>query len=250
MPDWVYTHPQVLLFSTAGFLYLQDLSMLLFANEVLLLRSGNGEWTARIASRYPEFARRHLAIPRPWRPDTLVVRSCWPGPLSREEIRYRGISQSVEALHQRLRFIRWQSLPLLAMMFIGLPCLYGFVGPAAFLLGLAGVYAQICVILACVLVERRALKLRFVTVALIALECLICIPHSVNIYRKIMDRFLPQDGEPIELASGLLDAEAAGRLRRELLKTLDARIDLSEADPVKKERLVRYRQQVVEWGSA
>ena len=224
--------------------------MLLFANEVLLLRSGNGEWTARVASRYPEFARRHLAILRPWRPDTFVVRACWPGPMSRDECRDREFSQNVEALQQRLRFIRWQSFPLLAMMFVGLPCLYGFLGPAAFLLGLAGVYVQVCVILACLLVERRRVKLPTKTLAFIALESIICVPHSVNIYRKIVAGLLPQDGEPIDLASGLLHAEAAGRLRQDLLKTLETRINLSEGNDARKERLVRYRQHVLDWRSA
>lgn len=247
MPDWFYTHPEVLLFATAALLYLQDLSMLLFANEVLLLRSGSGEWTARIVSRYPEFARRHLAMVRPWRPDTVIVRACWPGSLAGDERRCRDFSQGVSALQQQLRFIRLQTLPLLLMMFFGLPCLYAFVGPTAFLLGLAVVYGQVCLMLACLLLERRKLNLRFKVVFFMILESLICIPHSINIYRKIVDHLLPQDEEPMRLASAVLDAEAVGHLRRQLLETLEARIDRSEANDLKKERLVRYKEKVLEW---
>ena len=135
-------------------------------------------------------------------------------------------------------------------MFVGLPLLYGLQGAMMFLVGLAVVYGQVIVMVACLLVYRNRLGLRWTSIALIALESLLCVPHAINFYRKVAALMLPGDEEPVALAAALLDGEARSSLRRDLLQALDAHIGLPGEDAQKQERLVRYRQRVFEWNAA
>lgn len=250
MLEWLYIRPEILLFAVATLLYLHDLALPLFANEVVFVRSAGGPWVARTARRYPEFARRHLALVRPWRPDTIVIRSSWPQAAANDGNQAREIAERLPAIERRLRPLRYQSAALLATMFVGLPCLYGFLGPGAFLIGTATVYAQAAVMLAGVLVGREELGLSGKSLAFLALESLICIPYTVNLYRKITARVAPPDAEPLALAEALLDGQANAAFRRELVDALDVYIGLPGADESRQSRLIRYREQVLERSAA
>ena len=250
MPEWFYIRAEALLFVVAVILYLCDQTTRLFANEILFYRSGRGRWIAKTADRYPEFGGRYLAYVHPWRPDTTIVKVTWPRSDSMGVDRSRALQEAIRAVEDRLRFLRYQSVPLLLTLFIGLPCAHIFYGPAALLIGIAVAYVQVFVMLGWLLARRRALGLPWRSVGFILFESLICIPYAINLYRKISDRLVPVDADPIDLAMALLDPAACSVLRQDLLQSIEQRMSLAEAGEAKQDRLMKYRARLQEKSAA
>jgi hypothetical protein len=249
MPEWLYVRPEVVLFAVAAGLYLHDAATRLFANEIVFRRSGRGAWAAKTATGYPELGRRYLALVRPWRPDTTILRATWPrladsktsaGPLLRD---------AIADVEDRLRFLRYQCTPLLVTLFVGLPCAQLFYGPTALLFGIAVVYLQAFVMVGWLIARRSGLGLPWRSIGFILFESLICVPYAINLYRKIVDRLVPVDADPIDLAAALLDAQGAAALRREIVKSIDERVAMTKADSPKEERLLKYRERLMEHGA-
>ncbi|MGH8222019.1 MAG: hypothetical protein ACREQZ_03505 [Woeseiaceae bacterium] len=235
----MHIDPEIILFSVALLLYLQDLAVLLFASDVAFFRSGNGAWCAKPGNRYPDFARRYLAIIRPWRPSTAVLRANWPRPLGGDP---EAIAAEVAGVEQRLRFLRWQVGPLGFSIFVLLPALYIGVGPVSFLFGLAVVYLQVLLMLTTVLLQRQRLGLSRKDTALLVFESLICVPYAVSAYRKLAAKLMPAKVDPTELADALLAPADAHALRQELIAGVDLQLWLVRGDPVRTERLATYRK--------
>lgn len=246
MPEWFYMRPEVLLFAVAVILYLHGQTTRLFANEILFYRSGRGRWIARTADRYPEFGRRYLAFVRPWRPDTTIVKATWPRSAGTGVDRGRALQEAIRAVEDRLRFLRYQSMPLLFTLFVGLPCAHIFYGSAALLIGIAVAYAQVFLMLGSLLARRAALGLPWRSIGFTLFESLICIPYAINLYRKIADRLVPVDADPIDLAMALLDPRACAVLRQDLLQSIEQRMSLTEAGDAKQVRLMKYRARLQE----
>lgn len=250
MPEWFYIRPEVLLFAVAVILYLHDQASRLFANEILFYRSGRGRWIAKTADRYPEFGRRYLAFVRPWRPDTTIVKATWPRPASMDVNRSPALQEAIRAVEDRLRFLRYQSMPLFLTLFVGLPCAHIFYGSAALLIGIVVAYVQVFLMLGWLLARRRALGLPWRSVGFILFESLICIPYAINLYRKVADRLVPVDADPIDLAMALLDPGACSVLRQDLLQSIEQRMSLTEAGEAKQDRLMKYRARLQEENAA
>jgi hypothetical protein len=250
MPDWFYLRPELLLFAVALILYLHDQTTRLFANEILFYRSGRGRWIAKAADRYPEFGRRYLAFVRPWRPDTTIVKAAWPRATGTDTDRRRALQETVQAVEDRLRLLRYQCTPLLLTLFVGVPCAHIFYGSGAFLIGIAVAYVQVVLMLGSLLSRRRELGLPWKSVGLIVFESLICIPYAINLYRKVADRLVPADADPIDLAMALLDAGACTALRQDLLRSIGQRISLTEEGDAKQDRLMKYRERLQEESAA
>lgn len=246
MPEWLHIRPEVLLFAVAVTLYLHDQALRLFANEILFYRSGRGAWLARTAGRYPEFGRRHLALVRPWRPATTIVRATWPRSFDDDPDRCRQLSGAIGDVETRLRFLRYQSTPLLVTLFVALPCAWIFYGPAALLSGILVVYLQAFVMVGSLLARRRELGLPWRSVGYIVFESLICIPYAINLYRKIADRLVPMDADPVDLATALLSTGDSIALRADLLQSIDQRMSVADAGEARQDRLVKYRERLLE----
>jgi hypothetical protein len=250
MPEWLHLRPEVVLFAVAITLYLHNQAARLFANEILFYRSGGGAWTARTADRYPEFGRRYLAVLRPWRPGTIIVSATWPREFDKDPDRSRLLSEAIGDVEARLLFLRYQSTPLFVTLFVALPCAWIFYGPAALLLGILVAYLQTLVMVGSLLARRRMLGLPWRSIAYIVFESLICIPYAVNLYRKIADRLVPMDADPINLATALLSTGESTALREELLQSIDRRIGLLKPGEAKQDRLEKYRERLLEQGPA
>ena len=244
MPDSLYIQPEALLFAVAVALYLHDQAARLFANETLFYRSGRGAWTAKTAGRYPEFGRRYLAVVRPWRPATIVVRATWPRSYDDDSGRSLKLREAVGQVESQLGFLRVQSTPLFVMLFFALPCGYIFYGPAALLIGIVFVYLQVFVLVGSLLAKRRMLGLPWRSVGFVVFESLICVPYAINLYRKIADRLVPLDADPLDFGTALLDTEASSVLRRDLLQSIEQRMRLLHADERKQDLLAKYRDRV------
>jgi hypothetical protein len=250
MPDWLYVRPEAVLFAAAAGLYLHDVAIRLFANEVVICRSGRGAWLAKTAARYPEFGRRYLAVVRPWRPDTTVLRAAWPRAVDSDTSGSRPLPEAIADVEKRLRFLRFQCPPLLFTLFIGLPCAQAFYGATALLIGIAVVYLQAFVMAGWLVAKRSRLGLPWRSIGFVLFESLVCVPYAINLYRKIADRLVPVDADPIDLASALLEPQDAAALRREIVKAIDERMTMANADGAKQERLLTYRDRLLEQGAA
>jgi hypothetical protein len=237
-----------LLFAVALILYLHDQATRLFANEVLFYRSGRGRWTAKPADRYPEFGRRYLALVRPWRPDTTTIRATWPRLAHSGANRDRTLQVAVSGIEDRLRFLRYQSVPLLLTLFVGLPFAHLLYGSAALVVGILLAYLQVLVMLASLLARRAGLGLPWRSLGFVLFESLICIPYAINLYRKVADRLVPADADPIDLAAALLDAADSTVIRRDLLHSVERRMSL--ADGANQGRLAQYRERLLEQNAA
>jgi hypothetical protein len=250
MPDWFYIRPELLLFAVALILYLHDQATRLYANEILFYRSGRGRWVAKAADRYPEFGRHYLAFVRPWRPDTTIVKASWPRATGTDQDRRRALQESIQGVENRLRFLRNQCTPLLITLFVGVPFAHIFYGSGALLIGILVAYVQVILMLGSLLSRRRELGLPWKSVGLIVFESLICIPYAINLYRKVADRLVPVNAEPIDLAMTLLDAGACTALRQNLLRSIGQRINLTEEGDAKQVRLMKYRERLQQESAA
>jgi len=250
MPEWLYVRPEAVLFAVAAALYVHDMATRLFANEIVFCRSGRGAWIAKTATRYPEFGQRYLAVVRPWRPDTTVLRATWPRTVDSDTSGRLLLLDTVADVEDRLRFLRYQCTPLLFTLFLGLPCAQAFYGPTALLIGIAVVYLQAFVMMGSLVMKRSGLGLPWRSIGFILFESLVCIPYAINLYRKVADRLLPSDADPIDFAAALLDAQGAEALRQEILKSIDERMAMANADGAKQERLLKYRDRLLEQGAA
>jgi hypothetical protein len=214
-------------------LYMVDCLRLLHWNEGVLRVSG-GRWRASLGAERFQILRRHPYLVPLLLPASPVFRMNWlAAPVSNAASNAASDFASAAAA-ARLRELAAALRPLapyawlqLLVMFVVVPlCLFRFPG-MPLLLAVGYLYVNAIVHLAMSALKRKKLALPWQAVAVVAAECLVCIPFSINLVRKLAAR-TGDAGNLVPLARELLStvayAEFAGALSLRiegLLETAD-----------------------------
>lgn len=231
---------EILLVLGALAFYLQDSCALLYADELMLERTGSG-WrvhsgaTVLIAGRRP-FVPNPLAPHRPLMRATLK-QLLGDGPPGRSHLAHH-----LNALAP----FRAASIALLLLFFPVLPLVLYFFGTGAELLGwLVAVYLVVARIAASLFQRQRVLQLSKRDCAALAFECACCPPLAINIVRKLTLRVVP-----MPLAA--YPASSSPCSRPALLTAAGERIDEMlprwEAESPQAQALLQYREKLLDAG--
>lgn len=201
MIDTLPVAPAWLLLFAAITLYVVDVAQLLFVNELLFVRAGPSRWRALFPLGRPELARRYLVLPSVLRPDRAVWRLTWPARVAQARPAGDAPAASVEATIRHLAALRWFGPVLLVVLLLGAPAGYLLFDALGFLAVIAVAYLFTLLALATLVRARARVGLSWLALASLAFESLVCIPYSINLYRKVTLRVLPRD----------VDVLAAGR---------------------------------------
>lgn len=195
--------------------YLQDATLLLHFDEIVFTRTRAG-WRASAGGL--QWGGRFLFVANPLTPARPLLRGSW---LSADT----GAASAPEVpSFAPLRPFGWLAGLLWLQQLLVLPVLLlAYPHPLALLAAFALVYATV-LLLAAMLWRRRAhLALDRRACGALALECLLCPPHAINIVRKLgLRRGMP--GDALAFAAQVLDADAM----RALGQPVTARLDLVE----------------------
>jgi hypothetical protein len=195
--------PAWLLLVAAIGLYLVDAAQLLFVNELLFVRDGS-QWHVLCPLGRPELARRYLVLPNVLRPDLALLRMAWPVRNSASKTAEPTAIGTLEATLEGLAPLRWLCLTLFVALFLLAPPAFIYYGAPGFLVVLSAAYLLVLVTLVWLLRMRSRVGLPWNVVGALAFESLICIPYSINVYRKLTLRLLPRDLDVVTAATALV----------------------------------------------
>lgn len=221
MIDTLPVAPAWLLLVAAITLYLVDVAQLLFVNELLFVRAGPSRWRALFPLGRPELARRYLVLPNVLRPDRAVLRLAWPARSNPPQAAGNDTGTVIEATLGHLAALRWFCPLLLIVLLLLAPVGYLLYGALGFLVVIASAYLLTLLALAALLRARTRIGLSWPAVGVLAFECLICIPYSINLYRKVTLRVLPRDVDVLTASRELV----AGADRESFLARIDSAVD-------------------------
>lgn len=167
--------------------YLQDAMVLLHYDEFVVV-GGDGAWHGTTGGI--EWSGRFLWIPNPLAPHEAAFTGAWarPGAVSAGRPGNAGVYAFVAAL---LPF-QAGTVVLGTLLMVQLPLLlWLYPHPLALLGVLALAYATIAGMVLALWRRRRRLGLGKRTVAWLAIECIACPPHAINLVRKLALRHGP-----------------------------------------------------------
>lgn len=237
MDGWSGLPAEGLLVALVLVLFLKDSLWWLRPDEAVLVATGGGRWRAGFGARAFTLAGREpfllhpLQLHRPaWRLRWRMAAAPLPAAPLRAPAVPRGLAAAV-----------WASA-LLLLIVLPLVLLAGL-GTAAVLLALAALYVNVGLSLALVWRGRTSFGLGGRAFALLAFECLACVPYAPNLLRRAAG--MRPVAEDFTLAAQRLLAPADwAQVRRECLRRIDEQIDAeAEAGPVA-EALRRTRERL------
>ena len=207
--------PELTLVLVGTGIYLVDSIRLLRPSDGVFLVSGN-IWRASLGFEHMQFSGKHPALLSPIAPGCPAFQFTW---YDETAVNSLAIAELLRARASKLRFLSVPVSLQLVMMFAVVPyCLFRFPGaPLAIAFGM--LYVNAIVALCMVALKREHLDLPWARFAAIALECLICIPLSINLLRKLSLNFEPVKNM-ISVARSLLGDEKY----RDAANALEARI--------------------------
>lgn len=220
MIDTLPVAPAWLLLVAAITLYLVDVAQLLFVNELLFVRAGPSRWRALFPLGRPELVRRYLVLPEVLRPDRAVLRLAWPARGGSPQTPGGGAAAHIEATLGHLAPLRWCCLLLLIVLLVLAPMGYLLNDALGFLAVVAAAYVLALLALAVVLRARSHIGLSWPAVGALAFESLVCIPYSINLYRKVALRVLPRHLDVLTASRELV----AGAERDSFLAGIDSAV--------------------------
>lgn len=218
MDGWPGLPAEGLLVALVLALFLKDSLWWLRPDEAVLVAAGGGRWRAGFGARGFTLAGREpfllhpLQLHRPaWRLRWRMAAAPLPAAPLAAPVLSRGLAASV-----------WTSA-LLLLIVLPLVVLAG-VGTAAVLLAVGLLYLNVGLSLALVWRGRTAFGLDGRAFALLAFECLACVPYAPNLLRRAAGA--RPVAEDFTLAAQRLLAPADwAEARRECLRRIDDQID-------------------------
>ena len=243
MATYLPISAEALVFILGALLYLTDLGKLLGRNEVLLVCGTVGGWCAITPANGFLFNRRHAVFPRWYDPGTAVLRFRWP-------VR-PGAERRWESTRKRLDSMwlpRSVSLVLLPEIFLLIPLAYLHpVNHLSLLTVLLLVYLQALTMVSWLFLSRTRLCIGLKDSILIAFECLVCIPYSINFYRKVAEKVSQHnDADLLDASRNLLDEALHQKLSSNILTMLDDFLDSGLAHEKIVKELHDYRARLIE----
>lgn len=221
-------------------LYLTDSVCLLYSNEGVLI-AARDTWRISLGSDHLLLAGKNLFLLPPLNPSAPVFRLLWPGA---QGVDSRALAMSLRNRASALRFLLPQVFVQFVAMFIVVPfCLLRFPG-IPLLVALAFLYVNALCALAFVAIRRKSLELPWKSFTSIAIECLICIPFSINLLRKLSLR-IDVPGDMVTIARELLPATDYQHMAEVLSKRVEEAIEYEEEGTERYLDLVRLRDELI-----
>jgi hypothetical protein len=234
---------ELLLLIIAAGLYISDVAQFLFINEALFVRKPRGRWIAYLPSRGIEITRRFVVFPMLFEPNCATFRISWPvkktEPDSSIDTVYAEINRKLKLLNP----LSWISALLFFQIFFALPIVFVFFDfDFVIISSLIIIYAQ--VILACLLLvmRRKSIGIGWRKVGSIIFESLICLPYSINIYRKASLFSIHYEMDLLTIDHALLSSEALNEFRCDLVEIIDKQMAYADEDSSWFEALGKFRQ--------
>lgn len=220
-------------------LYLVDSIRLLPPSDGVFLVSGQ-VWRASLGFEQMQFSGKHLALLSPVAPGHPAFQFTW---YDETVVNSPAIAELLRARASKLRFLSIPVTLQLVVMFVVVPfCLFRFPGaPLASAVGI--LYVNAFVALCMVAFRRERLDLHWARFAAIALECLICIPLSINLLRKLSLNFEPVKNM-ISVAPSLLSDEKYREAAIALGKRIATALEVEEVGTNGYLELVRLRESI------
>ena len=207
--------PEWLLVAGIVAFYLQDAAMLLHYDEFVVAATGR-RWRAGAGGT--EWGGRFLWLPNPLAPHAALFRGAWPLPPA------AGVTGRAARLDRYLAALapfRAGTTCLAILLLAVVPfLLWRHAHPLALLGTMAAVYGLAGALAALLWRRRRALGLGSRAAAWLAVECVACPPHAINLVRKLTLRHGPADAAA--LAAARLDGPGRDRLARVMSRRVAA----------------------------
>ncbi len=222
-------------------IYVIDAFMLLYANQMLIIRRGK-DWAFALPSSRWEVMRKQPYLPNPFAPHRALFLATWVGgtrPADGQDL------PKLLVLIACLRPIRLAALSLLVLLLVGGPIALLLLRTyAAFLALLALMYLNIVFMLAMIYRRKQQLGLSGKDFAKLAFDGLACAPLAINLPRKISLRYAFA-GDPLEFAKGTGNTDAVRSLAGELMTRIDEMLEATDGGNAKSD-LERFRQRLQE----
>lgn len=185
--------------------YLQDAAVLLHYDEFVVGGTGR-RW--RVGAGTTEWSGRYLWLPNPLAPHVAWFRGAWPGQADGGST--ADPSSAMQDYLTALAPFRAGTVGLAVVLLAVVPLLlWRFPHPLALLVALGVAYGLVAVQVGLLWRRRAALGVSAQAVRWLAVECLACPPHAINLVRKLTLRHGPADAAAVATAW----ADATGRDR-------------------------------------
>ena len=186
--------------------YLQDAVVLLHYDEFVVGGTGR-RW--RESAGAMEWSGRYLWLPSPLAPHAAWFRGAWPA----HQVTAAPGQADLDGYLAALAPFRAGTSCLAAVLLAGVPLLvWLYPHPLALLGALGVVYGIVCMLVLLLWRRRAVLGVPSRAAGWLAVECLACPPHAINLVRKLTLRHGPRDAAAI--AAAWLDAAGRDRLAR------------------------------------
>lgn len=211
--------------------YVGDSMVLLYADQILIERVGNGWWPRRGSSML--IGGRRPCLPNPLTPHRPLLH------LSLERL----LGDSCDLVDVQPALAALSGLRLLALSLLGLFCLMPAVlyltgTGAIFLSWMACVYGLVVSMAVLVWRHRSAFGLSRVGVAKLVFEAIACAPFAINIVRRVTRQLKNPD---LMGMHALLDADSFQRLCTMVERMLEERMQELAPDEPAADRIVMFR---------
>ncbi|RYH21265.1 MAG: hypothetical protein EON54_25720 [Alcaligenaceae bacterium] len=204
-------------------LYLYDSTLMLAANEAVLVRARKGRWFASFGSQNYRLAGKEPYLPNPLTPHRPLFALAWsteakPVSAADSSVARLDAETSLDAMAV---FVFPMALALFVLLPLGLFSRLGIIFTYA---AIALFYANAVAALAMVYLRRQELKITSRQLAAIAFQCVACPPFALNLVRKLCAAN-PMKIDLTVAAAQLLRPEEIEQVNAQCLLRLDEQID-------------------------
>lgn len=197
---------EVLLIAGIVAFYVHDSALLLYHDELVFERAG-GQWRASPGGA--QWSGRFLYVPNPLAPWRGLLRAAWTEQAAPQEA---NAGEPVEGVMAALRPLQFGVALLGALLVAGVPVLmWRYPHPLALLGLVIAIYAVSLALAAIAWLRRACFGLDGRSAAWLAVECVACPPHAINLVRKLSLR-QPVPGGALAFAAAHLTPAAKGEL--------------------------------------
>ena len=216
---------EALLMLAALALYLSDSILLFASNEAALLRGRRGRWRAGFGLDRWRLAGKEPYLPNPFTPQAPLLRLHWR--MRAPAAAAAGAPLVLPAELDRFALHAWVSW---LCLFVWLPVvLFQPQGLVFTLTAVLVLYLNIVVAMVRLQRCRTAFVLPARDFAVLAFECLVCPPFSINLVRKLSARAGVRE-DLVSAAMRLLPADALPAFKVQCLRRLDEAIESEGED--------------------
>lgn len=225
--------------------YLVD-SVLLLRDDEALLSSTNLGWRVHLPIDELRILGRRVFVPNPFMPHRVLFKVRWEmKEASLADSLSTESKETIQNLIEQAPFL--QGLALLELLILIGVLTYSVFYPAVnwiHLAFLSELYVLTLAALAWVLVRRNQFGVKTSQFFGLAADALICVPHSINLLRKLA-LLVNVKTDLVAVGKSVMSAKEYKRLVSELTARVNQEIEYSEVDGLQYRELIAYREAIL-----